>query len=63
MSIVPGNVGLTLYLNSLLSQNSWKAGAAHTPTNKHRAGLLSSVCVSGTANLHLMPLVSHGVTD
>lgn len=36
MSIVPRNVGLILYLKSL-SENSWKAGAPHSPTNKHKA--------------------------
>lgn len=45
MSIVPRNVGLTLYLNSLLSQNSWKAEATHAPTNKHKAGWLAFHCV------------------
>lgn len=37
MSIVPRNVGLTLYLKSL-SESSWEAGALHSLTHKHKAG-------------------------
>lgn len=45
VSIVPKNLGHTLYLKSLLSQNSWEAEAVHTPTNKHRTGWRAFQCV------------------
>lgn len=63
MSIVPRNVGLTLYLKNL-SENSWKAGALHSPTNKRKSGWLASkASISAMANLDLITLLSSEVTE
>lgn len=60
VSIVPKNLGHTLYLKSLLSQNSSEAEAVHTPTNKHRAGWRAFQCVRLCDGQPLFDIITNG---